>query len=113
MFPGNDNLVCRHVNSFSGNAKMRSIQPARTWNCTRNYWGGTAGNPTSTAGVSYASPIGAAPTAATFVTGASGITLTAATTVGIDITNSAGMATLGASALKANPVSTALLQRLH
>jgi len=36
----------------------------------------------------------------TFVTGASGITLTAATTVGIDITNSAGMATLGASALK-------------
>jgi hypothetical protein len=105
---GNDNLVAVMLNSFSGNAKNAVDSAGGVLNCTRNYWGGTAGNPTSTAGVSYASPIGAAPTAATFVTGASGITLTAATTVGIDITNSAGMATLGASALKANPVSTAL-----
>jgi len=105
---GNDNLVAVMLNSFSGNAKNAVDSAGGVLNCTRNYWGGTASNPSSTANVSYASPLGAAPSAATFVTGASGITLTAATTVGINITASSGMTTLGVAALSANPVSAAL-----
>jgi hypothetical protein len=105
---GNDNLVAVMLNSFSGNAKNAVDSAGGVLNCTRNYWGGTASNPTSTANVSYASTLGAAPAAAIFVTGASGITLTAATTVGINITASTGMTTLGTAALTTNPVSTAL-----
>ncbi len=105
---GNDNLVAVMLNSFSGNAKNAVDSAGGVLNCTRNYWGGSSSNPTSTANVSYASPLGAAPSSATFVTGAAGLTLTAATTVGVNITASTGMTTLGASVLAANPVSAAL-----
>jgi hypothetical protein len=105
---GNDNLVAVMLNSFSGNAKNAVDSAGGVLNCTRNYWGGSSSNPTSTANVSYASPLGAAPSVATFVTGPAGLTLTAATTVGVNITASTGMTTLGAAALAANPVSAAL-----
>jgi hypothetical protein len=105
---GNDNLVVLMLNSFSGNAKNAVDSAGGVLNCTRNYWGGTNSNPTSTANVSYASALGAAPSASVFVTGASGLTLAAANNVGVNITASAGMITLGAAALTANPVSAAL-----
>jgi len=105
---GNDNLVAVMLNSFSGNAKSAVDTAGGVLNCTRNYWGGSANNPSSTANVSYASALGAAPAAAIFVTGASGLTLTADMTVGIDVIASTGMTTLGAAALSANPVSAAL-----
>ncbi len=105
---GNDNLVALMLNSFSGNAKNAVDSAGGVLNCTRNYWGGSSSNPTSTANVSYASPLGATPSAATFVTGASGLTLTADMTVGINIPASTGMTTLGACALTANPVGAAL-----
>jgi hypothetical protein len=105
---GNDNLVVLMLNSFSGNAKNAVDSAGGVLNCTRNYWGGTNSNPTSTANVSYASALGAAPSASVFVTGASGLTLAAANNVGVNITASTGMITLGAAALTANPVSAAL-----
>ena len=105
---GNDNLVAVMLNSFSGNAKNAVDSAGGVLNCTRNYWGGGSSNPSSTANVSYASALGAAPSPAIFVTGASGLTLTADMTVGIDIIASTGMTTLGAAALTANPVSAAL-----
>ena len=104
----NDNLVALMLNSFSGNSKNAVDSAGGVLNCTRNYWGGPNSNPTSTASVSYASALGAAPSAATFVTGASGLTLAAANTVGVNIQASNGMTTLGAAALTANPVSVAL-----
>jgi len=105
---GNDNLVAVMLNSFSGNAKNAVDSAGGVLNCTRNYWGGGSSNPSSTANVSYASALGAAPSPAIFVTGASGLTLTADMTVGIDIIASTGMTTLGAAALTSNPVSAAL-----
>jgi hypothetical protein len=105
---GNDNLVVVMLNSFSNNAKNAVDTAGGVLNCTRNYWGGTSNNPSSTANVSYASPLGANPTASMFILGASGLTMTADTTVGVNVTASSGLTTLGAAALGSNPVSTAL-----
>ena len=105
---GNDNLVFVVLNSFSDNARNAVDTGGGVLNCTRNYWGGTAHDPASSMSVSFASPLGAAPTASSYVTGTSGITVTAATTAGVNVTASSGVTTLGASALAANPVGTAL-----
>jgi hypothetical protein len=105
---GNDNLVVVMLNSFSSNAKNAVDTAGGVLNCTRNYWGGTSNNPSSTANVSYASPLGANPTASMFALGSTGMTLTAGTTVGVNVTASSGLTTLGAAVLGSNPVTTAL-----
>ncbi len=105
---GNDNLVIVMLNSFSGNAKNAVDTAGGVLNCTRNYWGGASTNPSSTANVSYASPLGANPTASMFVLGATGMTLTAGATVGVNVTASSGLTTLGAAVLGSNPVTATL-----
>jgi hypothetical protein len=105
---GNDALVNVMLNSFSSNASSAVDTAGSVLNCTRNYWGGKASNPNSTASVSYASPLGAAPVAASYATGATGMMLTANKTVGVNITASANITAFGASAFDVNPVSQAL-----
>lgn len=105
---GNDNLVVAMLNSFSSNAKNAVDTAGGVLNCTRNYWGGPSNNPSSTSSVSYASPLGANPTASMFILGASGMTLTAQTAVGVNVTASSGLTTLGAAVLDSNPVSAVL-----
>jgi hypothetical protein len=102
----NDALVTVMLNAFSGNAGNAVDTAGGILNCTHNFWSGT--NPASVATVSYSNPLGAAPTAANYVTGASGITLTASKTAGVNIPASSKMSTIGAAALGANPVSAAL-----
>ena len=109
---GNDSSVVVVLNSFSDNAKAAVDTGGGVLNCTRNYWGGTDNDPVSSMSVSYASPLGAAPTAAGYTTGTSGMTVTAATTVGVNITASSGITTLGAAALASNPVDAALPSNL-
>ena len=105
---GNDNLVVVMLNSFSGNGKNAVDTAGGVLNCTRNYWGSPSNNPSSTSSISYASPLGANPTASMFVLGSTGMTLTAGTTVGVNVTASSGLTTLGAAALGSNPVSAVL-----
>jgi hypothetical protein len=76
---------------------------------THNYWGGTAANPASTTVaplISYANPLGAAPTNGSIEVGAA--SLDASATAGVVVTGAAGSTTLGAALLGANPVTTAL-----
>jgi len=106
----NANLVNVMLNTFSSNvAAAASTDVNNTLNCDRNYWGGSANNPadvTTAPMINYDSPLGATPTATTYTTSS---TLTAATTVGVNITSTTGAVTfLGASALKANPVTPTL-----
>ncbi len=110
----NANLVNVMGNTFGTNAKAASSADLNnTLNVTRNYWGGAANNPASvtlvagtTAGINYGSPLGAAFTASVFAT--SGTSLTAAATVGVNISGVAGATSFGATALSANPVTPAL-----
>ena len=105
-------------NTFGTNAKAASSTDLNnTLNMTRNYWGGAANNPASvtlvagtTAGINYGSPLGAAFTASVFAT--SGTSITAAATVGVNLSNVVGATSFGATALSANPVGPALPSNL-
>jgi len=105
---GNDNLVSVMDNQFATNVSNASnTGGVGLLNVTHNYWGAATG-PASTATVSFTNPLGIAPTAGTFATGASGMTLTASTTAGVNIVASTGALSLGAAVLSGNPVAVAL-----
>jgi hypothetical protein len=109
----NDNLVTVMANQFSGNTK-NAIDAANAvfgtpLNVTHNYWGGTAANPASVTTaplISYANPLGAAPTNGSIEVGAA--SLDASATAGAVVSAAVGSTTLGAVRLGANPVTTAL-----
>jgi len=96
-------------NQFATNVKNAWDNVASgTLNVTHNYWGATppaASVTTGTATVSYANPLGIAPTAGNFVTGT---TMTASTTAGVNVVASTGATYVGAAALSGNPVAVAL-----
>ena len=105
---GSDAAVYVMDNNFSGNAKnVNNAVAGVKINATHNYWGGGSNNPASTPSVDYSNPLGAAPTAASFATGVSGMTLDATANIGVNITASTGATVLGAAVLSGNPVSTA------
>jgi hypothetical protein len=100
-------------NNFKGNvgnvADPANAVVGTPLNMTHNYWGGTAANPASTTVaplISYAMPLGSAPTNGSVSVGAA-TSLDASATAGVIIT-SATSTELGAFILGANPVTTAL-----
>jgi len=100
----NDTLVTVMDNQFATNVKNAvdtTVGSTTPLNVTHNYWGATA--PASTATVSYANPLGIAPTSGVFATGVSGMTLNATSTAGVNIIASTGATYLGAAALSGNP----------
>jgi hypothetical protein len=104
----NDNLVSVMDNQFATNVSNASnTGGVGLLNVTHNYWGAATG-PASTGTVSYANPLGIAPTAGTFATGVSGMTLTASATAGVNIVGSVAATSLGAAALSGNPVAVAV-----
>jgi hypothetical protein len=106
---GSDAAVYVMDNNFSGNAKNANNAAAGVkLNVSHNYWGGGSNNPASTTAVDYSNPLGSAPTAASFIAGASRMTLDATTTIGVNITNSTGATVLGAAVLSGNPVAVAI-----
>jgi len=106
---GSDAAVYVMDNNFSGNVKNANNAVAGVkLNVSHNYWAGGANNPASTPSVDYSNPLGAAPTAASFGTGVSGMTLDATATVGVNITVSTGATVLGAAVLSFNPVSASI-----
>jgi hypothetical protein len=109
----NDNLVTVMANQFSGNAKnakdTANAVVGTPLNVTLNYWGGTAANPASVTTaplISYANPLGAAPTNGSVEVGAA--SLDASATAGVVVTGAVGSTTLGAVLLGASPVTIAL-----
>jgi hypothetical protein len=106
----NDTMVWVMGNSFSGNVgnvvNNTAVPMTGGMNVTHNYWGGAAANPASTTSVSYAMPLGSAPTNGNVSVGAA-TSLDASATAGVIIT-SATNTELGAVMLGANPVSVAL-----
>jgi hypothetical protein len=114
----NDNLVFVMGNNFSGNAKNAADAANAVGGTplmiTHNYWGGTASNPASVTVaplISYASPLGAAPTAASISLGAvtaSTGTFDASATAGVIVTGSSATTEIGAVLFGANPLTTAI-----
>ena len=111
----NDTLVTVMDNQFATNVKNAWDNVASgSLNCTHNYWGATApaaSVTTGTATVSYANPLGIAPTNGSYASGltagSSTAILTAASTAGVNIIASAGATSLGAAALSGNPTGVA------
>jgi hypothetical protein len=111
-----DNQITVNENQFSGNTKNINDGTNETTgtplNATHNYWGGAANNPpdvTTAPLISYGNTLGAAPSAATSVSGTALTKLDATVAAGVNISGVTGGATqLGAATLKANPVAVAV-----
>jgi hypothetical protein len=102
----NDSLVVVMDNTFSGNVKSANNTDATIakMNVTHNSWGTGVTAPASTSSVDYSNPLGSVPTSSNFATGASGMTLDATATAGVNVTASTGATIIGAAALTGNPV---------
>jgi len=111
---GNDAMVNFYQNTLTGNAKIASNDDLNnTLMLTRNWWGAVANVPANvknvagtTAGLTFAPALGAAPSATAFaVTG----NLSASATVGVNVSGVTDAAyEIGATALAGNPVATAI-----
>jgi hypothetical protein len=111
---GYDGAINFYQNTLTGNAKIASNDDLNnTLMLTKNWWGAAANVPANvklvagtTAGLTFAPALGAAPSATSFaVTG----NLSASTTVGVNVTGVGDAAyEIGATALAGNPTAIAI-----
>ena len=111
---GNDSSVNFYQNTLTGNAEVASNDDLNnTLMLTKNWWGGAANVPANvklvagtTAGLTFAPALGAAPSATAFAVSGS---LSASATVGVNVSDSGDAAyEIGATALAGNPTSIAI-----
>ena len=111
---GNDSNVNFYQNTLTGNAKVASNDDLNnTLMLTKNWWGGAANVPANvklvagtTAGLTFAPALGAAPSATAFAVNGS---LSASATVGVNVSDSGDAAyEIGATALAGNPTAIAI-----